>query len=250
MERKQEVAVLLANEAFKLRTVRTWWWLLAAAQAIVVIGVSGRIIGATKLDDPALGSEAAAHVGLVSVLTVILGILAVAGEYRHRTIVDTYLGTPSRGQVITAKLIVYTAAGVAFGVISSITCLVTAMISMAGKGASFDLSDSAMWATLFGSVLWNAAFAAIGVAIGALVRNLAGAIAAALAWVALIEGLVGQLVGSTVGQWLPFAAGTRLARLPAATEGLTQWAAGLVLVGYAVLIAAVALFTSVRRDVA
>jgi ABC-2 type transport system permease protein len=241
---------LISNEVLKLRTMRSPWLLLAAAQAVIIAGVSGRMLNG-DVHDPTITVEAVAHVGLVALFSLILGITAVAGEYRHKTITDAYLATPRRGRVISAKLGVYTAAGAWFGLVGSATALVTAAIWLAAKGGSLDLSTADVWRTLIGGIVWNATFAAIGVGVGALIRNLAGAVAAALAWLALVEGIIGQLLGGDASRWLPFSAGTALGQLPAGVKtGLPQWGAGLLLVGYAVAFAIVAMSTSVRRDVA
>jgi ABC-2 type transport system permease protein len=69
-----------------------------------------------------------------------------------------------------------------------------------------------------------------------------------LAWLALVEGILSQLIGG-LGRWLPFASGTALNHLPTAPDGLPQWGAAAVLVGYAAIFALVAISTTVRRDV-
>jgi ABC-2 type transport system permease protein len=240
---------MLRNEWLKLRTIRSPWLLLAAALLLVVLGASGLL--SRNPADHTTQTGAVAHLGLVSMFPLLLGILAVSGEYRHRTITDTYLSTPKRARVVAAKLGVYTAAGVGYGVLGGLTVTAATVIWFAAKGGHFDWSDPEMWRTLGGGVVWNAAFAAIGVGVGALIRNMAGAIVAALAWLGLVEGLVGQLVGSDLSRWLPFSAGSALGRIPdAVRNGLPQWGAGLLLAGYAAAFAVAALATSVRRDVA
>ena len=250
---------LIRTEILKLRTVRGPWLILAAAPLLVLGGVSGLVMSGGGLNKPTAQSAALAHVGLTSLFTVVFGILAVAGEYRHKTIMDTYLSTPARRQVITAKLAVYTVLGALSGVVCSAVGLAAAASWWADKGVSFGWSNSAMWTTIGGAIAWNAAFAAIGVGLGALVRNLVGAIALALAWIALIEGIVGQLVGS-LARWLPFNAGQALGGSGSGSGGgppgigsaalLPRWGGAVVLVGYTIAFAVAAVTTSMRRDVA
>jgi len=238
-------------ELYKLRTVRAPLILLAVSQLIIVGGVSGLVMSATDLHDPKNVAQSLAHAGLVSLITLILGITAVSGEYRNKTITDTYLSEPRRGRVVQAKLLAYGATGALFGVVNAITALVTTSIWWSAKGVSLDLSQGAVWRTIVGCFAANIAFAVIGVGVGALVRNLTAAIAIALAWIALVEGIVGQLVGD-LAKWLPFASGSGLENIKIQGSNVTplpQLGAGFVLAAYAAVFAVVAVSTTVRRDV-
>jgi ABC-2 type transport system permease protein len=242
---------VIRSEFRKLSTVRAPWLLLAAGPLITVAGISGLVASGGNLRDPALQSKAFSHVGLTAIVTLVFGILAVAGEYRHGTITDTYLSFPGRRAVILAKLALYGVVGAAAGLVSAVTAIVVTAAWWASKDASFQLSTADTWRTLGGGLAANVGFAMIGVGLGAVIRNLAATVAAALAWIALVEGIVGQLLGAGLARWLPFYASESLdrANLTAATGLLPQWGGGLVLLGYAAIFAVAGLLTTLNRDV-
>jgi ABC-2 type transport system permease protein len=242
---------MIRSEFRKLGSVRSPWLLLAAGPLIVVAGITGLIQSGGNVHDPATASRALAHVGLAALFTLLFGIMAVAGEYRHGTITDTFLSSPARGRVIAAKLAAYGLVGAAAGLLSSVVAIGVTAAWWAARGGSFHLTAAGTWLTLGGGLAANVAFAVIGVGVGALIRNLVAAVAAALAWIALIEGIAGQVAGPGLARWLPFDASEALGRtnLSTASHLLPQWAGGLVLAGYAAAFSAAAVVTTLRRDV-
>jgi len=242
----------MRSEFRKLGTVRGPWLLLAAGPLLVLAGITGLIQSGGNVHDPATQVTAVMHVGLAAVFTLMFGILAVAGEYRHGTITDTFLSFPGRRAVIAAKLASYGLIGGLAGVVSSLVAVAVTAAWWAAKGGSFQWSSTPTWRVLGGGVAVSIAFALIGVGLGALIRNLVAAVAAALAWIALVEGIAGQLVGTGLARWLPFSASESLDRasLTAATAHLLpQWGGGVVLLGYAAAFAVAAVLTTLNRDV-
>ncbi len=237
---------LIQTELLKLRTVRWPWVLLLAQVGLVVLGVSGYAIA--RGDEPIDARMALTHVGLTSLLTLVLGIMAVAGEYRDRTITDTFLATPRRARVIGAKLVTYTALGFVFATLTAVVAVAVTAAWLSARGSSLDVGSTTILQTLTGAVLWDTAFAAIGVGVGALVPNLAVAITVGLAWIALVEGLVAQVIGTELARWLPLSAGQALESVPVGNL-LPPWAGGFVLAAYAIGFGALAVVATVRRDV-
>jgi ABC-2 type transport system permease protein len=232
---------MIRAEVRKLCGVRSTWLLLGIAQLIVIAGVSGLML---RRDDPtSLTAQrgALAHVGLVALFSLLLGILATAGEHRYRTITDAFLATPRRPRLIGAKLVAGTAAGLIFGLVTAAWALITTEIWLLARGSGL---SAQVWGTVAGGIGWNVVFAAIGVGLGALITNLMAAVAAALGWLALVEGIVAQLIGDAA-RWLPFALGGALE----GRGGPPQWQAALALAGYAAAFVLAGTVATVRRDV-
>jgi ABC-2 type transport system permease protein len=239
---------LIHNEFLKLRTARAPWLILGLQQVLIVAAMSGMAIAELDFASPTAARLLMCHAGMTSLLILVLGTLAVAGEYRDGTITDTFLATPRRARVIGAKLVAYTSLGFVSGILSAVTALAVAAAWFAAKGVSFDPASAQVWQTLVGVALWMPLYAALGVGLGALVRNLATAIAMSLAWIAFVEGIAMNLLGG-LGRWLPMASGMALDNVPQGNL-LPQLAGGLMLTGYVALFAVVATLATMRSDVA
>ncbi|WP_027343347.1 ABC transporter permease [Hamadaea tsunoensis] len=232
---------MIVTEWLKLRSVRSTWLLLGAGYLLVIAGVSGLLARRTG-DGAGLVPKAVGHVGLIGTLSLLLGVRVMAGEYRHKTISETYLAEPRRLRVLAAKVTVAAGLAAAYALTAALVALATTAVWLGDVPFSADL-----WRTLAGAVAWNVLFAVVGVAVGALLRNLVGAVAVVLAWIAVVEGIAAQLLGDSLAKWLPFQAAMALGDMGAG--GLPQAGAGLLLVAYAAVFGGAAVLVTRRADV-
>jgi ABC-type transport system involved in multi-copper enzyme maturation permease subunit len=247
---------LVRAEWTKLFTTKVWIGLLlgsvvmVAAFAVFFTAFAGEeesglpAVGTPLYEDLILSTAANANI-----LFLILGIIGMTQEYRHRTATPTFLTSPRRGQVVIAKLIAYTLAAAAFALVVVIVNYVVVVIHAGARGAAPSL-DGHNLATLAASLAALVIYAVIGVGLGALLRNQVGAIVGGLVYLFVIEPII-RSVPATAGayKWMP---GGGLEALTATFEGpdlLEAWQGGLVLLGYGLLAAFLGNMLAVRRDV-
>jgi len=244
------MTALIHAELQKVRTTRAIWALLAATAAVTALAVAGAVFGGanagTDLESDA-GVRLALHVSSAgAVFVLVLGMIMSAGEYRHGTATDTYLTTPTRWPVTTAKVATATTIGLGFGALSAGIAFAVANHAYQVKGYTLPTESGQVTAILIGAVIYAALFGALGAALGSLVRNQVGVIVGALAWLLVAEQIVVSLA-PTVGRFLPAAAGRALVLDPS-TGLLSQPVGALVLAAYAAAIVLLALIADRRRD--
>jgi len=259
---------LISSELRKIRTTRTVLWLLVLTLALVARVISLTTWSLTSGDSEfALGSSE----GLRSVLgnigtsgahliLVCLGILLLAGEFRHNTITASVLATPRRGRLVTAKVVAMVVLGLAFAVPAIAFALAIAVPWLAAEGASPSLGDSELQLILLGNLLVMVLFGLIGLGVGALVRNQVVAVTVSILFFLIVEPLLGLLTNlvdalKPVGRYLPTAAASALQRGVVVSEDptvsglLPMWAGGLVLLAYALVLCLLGTRLVVSRDI-
>ena len=168
---------LINAEWMKLRTTRMFYGLALAALAMVTVSVASAISLAGRPDGaPALDTSeglrnvlSAASSGKFIVL--ILGILMVAGEFRHNTATSTFLLNPDRKKVIGAKLATATLVGTGLAVAASALTLAIALPWLAAKNIDVNLWSGDILEVLLAAMAATAIYALVGVGLGCILRN-------------------------------------------------------------------------------
>jgi ABC-2 type transport system permease protein len=248
------------SEWTKLFTTRVWLGLLLGACAMaggfaaLFTGLAGQQPGNGQEGIPAVGTQAYetfifAVPAQTRILLLILGIIGMTQEYRHRTATPTFLTEPRRGRVIIAKLIAYALVAVPFALVIVAVDVLVVTVYAGARGAAPSL-DADNLQTLGASGLVLVVFAVIGVGVGALLRNQVAAIVASLVYLYVIEPIVsgiGVLQGAY--KWLPGGAVQAITSGFQAPDLLQPWQGALLLLGYGLVAALLGTLLAVRRDV-
>ena len=164
---------------------------------------------------------------LLAGAALLLGILGMTGEFRHQTVTQTFLATPTEGGWWRPNWSSYPLAGVA---VALTTLAITAAVAtgwLAVKGITPSLLDARLGRVVAGALLAAALFALLGVGVGALFRNQVAALVGTLVWVLLVEGLLINLLNApSLAKWLPSAAAAAITN--PGGDHLSRWAGMLL----------------------
>lgn len=247
---------LVKAELLKLRSTRMWKGLLAGAAALTGLGaiatlaIAGTPEGAQAGLAPVRSVSDVADLVYTSstaaIFAMILGAIAITGEYRSGTIAGTFLATPSRTPVIVAKAAAAAMIGFGFGVVCALIPVVSAEAYLGIKGLPLRFGMPVLIAVLAIGAM-GASSGAIGAGIGAAIRSQLVAILGLLGWALVVEQLIGGLLPET-RKWLPFVGAQ--GSLGQQTPGLlAPLPGGLLLIGYVVLAVLVGVAFTRPRDI-
>lgn len=227
------MTALVRAELRQLRSTRSTWVLLGVALLLCVVvaamvltrvgGIDAPPRGSTELRNMLLGSSGAAMLPVM-----LLSVVAVTGEFQHRTATSTFLAVPARGRVIIAKAI----ACALLAEVVAIPLMAVGLAMGVGSGAINLTFGEGFLRAFGGGLLVFGCWGFLGVGVGVLVRNQTVALLLPLLWFGVVETLLPGYPGLVwLLPWLPGAVTGSIGGADAPGM-LPAWAATLVFFGY------------------
>ncbi|CAN5481494.1 multidrug ABC transporter permease [soil metagenome] len=268
------------SELLKYTSTRTAWG-LTAGMFITGIGfaalfgalfVYGNILDGVELSEvtsPLLLARivytSAIQFGYL--LALVIGVLCIGQEYRHHTVTGTFLATPKRGKVIGAKVVGLCIIAAVSGLVHVIGALIGGGLILGSAGLPVYPDALELTKTLLLMLLVLALWTLIGLGVGVLIPNQVAALCLAIAVAWIVEPLAGfgltfvdwgeslsryfpsQVTAATLDVFTGTDESLRSA-LGGPSDPLTWFAAALVLLVYAAVMAGIGLVLTRSRDIA
>ncbi len=221
------IRAAIAWEWTRLRTTRTTWLLAGLSLACTfAVGAALAALARQVAADgtPVLPVEAATVVLTRSPVTPlvagILGVLAMAGEFRHGTAAGFLLTVPRRGAAFAGKALAVAGAAAALAVANLAVGWLAVVLFLPGP-----VPVAALTGVQLGQVVLVAGWSLIGLALAALVRSQTASVVILLAEAYIVEPGLRMGLQATQGwthhlaDYLPFTVGAGLVSPPADAIG-------------------------------
>lgn len=271
---------LFKAELLKIRTTNTWWifllitlplWgltlLFNAIQTSFLLDQDTEGLSAEDAEQiVAAGEPANVAANLYTngqffgvFIVMLLGTIVITNEYYHQTVTTTFLTTPHRTSVVTAKLAAASAFGLVLWIITTIVNVPVGMIIMGTHDEASHLADGAVWQAIGLNGLAYLLWAVFGVGFGVLIRSQIGATITAL--VLYFAGYIGAAIffgvlAAQFGDWfdnLQLLVPSLASQLMVAATDLPgsppQWSGAAVLIGYALATGVIGTLIMRKRDI-
>jgi len=183
---------LVKSELLKVRSTQVWIWMLVLAIGFTALLTIGTVVSETQSLD---GQPP--HPNYFSIFTtpqgagtalLVLGILGLSTEYRHKTITPTLLATPNRWRLISGKLLAYVLLAAAYSAVCIVVNFAIAIPWLQAKNLPVELGGDVPLG-VFKAYLALVYAGLLGLGLGALIKNQAAAMVSGILYFAIIDGL-------------------------------------------------------------
>ena len=253
---------LLRSELLKIRTTAVPWVLAGIAVVLEGLTILGAFLGDRTSDGgyqvPTTTQQLRDLLGagfrLGYLMALLLGVLVVTTEFRHKTVTTSFLVTPRRPVFVAGKLITSAILGALLGLVLLVVSLVGGGVTLVARGGSFTDLVRQIPAVAPGFILVFALFAILGVGIGSILTNQVAAITTALGWFVIAETILVGLVHSAY-RWTPTGAGAAASSLSRGNRNgdefllFNWWQGTLLMLAYGLGFAVIGSLVLTRRDI-
>jgi ABC-2 type transport system permease protein len=247
-------------EWLKLISLRSTWITLVVT-AVLGIGIGALIshLAATNrfhghhfgggVWDPTAVSFRALTIAQLAL--AVLGALVVTSEYGTGMIRTSLTAVPRRGRFLAAKVSVFAVVALVVGEVVAFAAFLIGQAAIGSAAPQASLGGHDVLRAVIGAGLYLALVGVLATAVGALVRTTAAAISAMVALLFVLPGIVAALPASwsnAISEWWPTQAGSQVFAVTRGAHTLSAWSGFGVLVGFTVVVIAVAAWLLERRD--
>lgn len=242
----------ISSELLKVRTTRALYVatgiVIAFAALIPILACTDPVkFGVAPLTAASLAELMRAPAQVAGGAALLLGILASASEYSHRSVLTTRLVLPSPVRVLTARILAMAVVGAGLGAAAEAVAGGVGAIGLAANGVELEPLGHGVPGITATVILLVTGYAILGTAIGALLRHIAAALGLTLIWVFVIENALPLITGNpNLANWMPGNMAQQI--LATHTTGPTPAAATAVLLGTTAILITLAATTDMRRD--
>jgi hypothetical protein len=249
----------MRSDLLKIRSTQVWFWMLVLAVVLTALSTITAVLGETEGPNGTVYNPdyynifTAAQQATLALL--VLGVLGLTTEFRHKTITPTLLATPNRWRMVAAKTLAYVVLAALYSAVCVGVNFLTAIIVLRLRHVAVHFPADLPLGVLR-VYLALVLIALFGLGLGGLLRNQAAAMVAGLVYLVIINGLWSGL--PYVRRTWPFSPGGGESALMARGHGpdaaadvphINALAGGLVLAGWVALLLVAATVLLNRRDV-
>lgn len=183
---------LVRSEVLKIRSTQVWFWMLLLSSAFTALGTIGNVVNAVNDYDNGAPVD---YYGVFTqsqgagVALLVLGLLGLTTEFRHKTITPTLLATPNRWLLLAGKAASYAVFAIVYALICVVLNFAIAIIWLSAEGVPLDYGHGVPGGVgkAFVTLVLTGMF---GLGLGALLRNQAAAMVFGIVYFFILDNVL------------------------------------------------------------
>ncbi|MGI8666460.1 MAG: hypothetical protein ACR2N4_10575 [Jatrophihabitans sp.] len=183
---------LIKSEVLKIRSTQVWFWMVLLAVGFTALGTIGPIVdgvNAHRDGSPVNYYDIFTQSQSAAIALLVLGLLGLTTEFRHKTITPTLLATPNRWRLLTGKAASYGIFAIGYAIICVIVNFAMAIIWLSAESVPLQFGHGIPAGVLkaFLSLVLTGLF---GLGLGALIRNQAASMVFGIVYFFILDSLL------------------------------------------------------------